>query len=355
MNYFKKSLLQVHYKCREYDNTFLPVSNYIKYNGNTFFNINYDLKNNFIHYNLNKKNKRYVTFHRKSHKFDNAVGFNILKFFVIDYLLKNYPQMSVQQITSLSSYIHKERLNWINANSKILKFKNTKQFNTYIGNYYLESPEKNFDIIKKWITDSIEPIVKIEVFTENFLKKDDNKYYYQIDTPITDKQMKNTNFNNFFNDKISEFKYYSYYFQTDQPQLPKINDDLLLERIFTDRSTDKNIALNNKRLELLGDSVLGFMIIKILYKLNKLKKTTHKNTNFYSWQMLTSNKKLRNWSMKYKFDEFLKINSKDCKNKSKPYADVFEAYLGGLYLQLKSFKEIELWLEQLCHTELMTQ
>lgn len=126
----------------------------------------------------------------------------------------------------------------------------------------------------------------------------------------------------------------------DLPRPPAIHDVSLLNKIFTHQSIVNNLYTNesnkvqfhNERVEFLGDSFLQFVVTMLIYE---------RFPNFSEGQMsllrasIVSNKNLLEWSKLYKFDKALKKNFNDSAitGDKKIYADVFEAYLGGLVEQ----------------------
>lgn len=126
----------------------------------------------------------------------------------------------------------------------------------------------------------------------------------------------------------------------DLPRPPAIHDVSLLNKIFTHQSIVNNIytsetnkvQFHNERVEFLGDAFLQFITTMMIYE---------RFPNFSEGQLsllrasIVSNKNLLEWSKLYKFDKALKKNFNDSAitGDNKLYADVFEAYLGGLVEQ----------------------
>lgn len=141
------------------------------------------------------------------------------------------------------------------------------------------------------------------------------------------------------------------------PELPKINDNKLFERVFTHKSfvNNKNylnnselLKLHNERLEFLGDSILNNLVTLIIFKefnncnegeLSKIRAS------------LICNKTLLKFAYEYGFDTRLKsfINKEAIKSgDQKIYADVFEAYIGALGIERgNDLKEVQDWLIEL--------
>lgn len=127
------------------------------------------------------------------------------------------------------------------------------------------------------------------------------------------------------------------------PKLPQIKDPAIRARVFIHKSTIKDklylketemINAHNERLEFLGDSVLNTVMTMIIY--NKFPRFTEGQLSKLRMS-LVSNERIKTWSFLYDFDKHLKTNFDVTKDnasfqqgKRKLYADVFEAYIGGL-------------------------
>ncbi|SCV05045.1 LANO_0G17260g1_1 [Lachancea nothofagi CBS 11611] len=127
------------------------------------------------------------------------------------------------------------------------------------------------------------------------------------------------------------------------PKLPEIKNSAIRARVFIHKSiiNDKlylsehdMIKAHNERLEFLGDSILNTTITMILY--NKFPHLSEGQLSKLRMKLI-SNERLKKWSFLYKFNEKLRTNiDKTCETnefkqgKQKLYADVFEAYIGGL-------------------------
>ncbi|SCU90032.1 LADA_0F01398g1_1 [Lachancea dasiensis] len=127
------------------------------------------------------------------------------------------------------------------------------------------------------------------------------------------------------------------------PKLPEIKNSAIRARVFIHKSiiNDKlylsehdMIKAHNERLEFLGDSILNTTITMILY--NKFPHLSEGQLSKLRMKLI-SNERLKKWSFLYKFNEKLRTNiDKSCETnefkqgKQKLYADVFEAYIGGL-------------------------
>ncbi|XBW38137.1 hypothetical protein QEN19_003733 [Hanseniaspora menglaensis] len=327
----------------------LPISLYAKVPKNYVIGVfaNMPKQGNKGIYSPNRCIK--IVFNKEEFKLVHNVGFNILKFFITEHLLKRYSQLSVEDITILKNFVYQERLNWINANSEKIKFTSLSDFNIYIGNYYLENPCKNYNILKKWIIESMNGVADIYISTHAFSDQQPNYGNFLIYCHSKNAEKHKTK--DFSSMNLIKLHCNIYDDQPNIPRLPEIKDKILLQKIFMPKSIDKNIYFSNKRLELLGDSVLGLVMIQIIYKFGD---ELSFKTCYLIWKTLTSNNHLKKWSSMYKFSEILQVNKKTGELKSKSYADIFEIYLGCLYLQLNSFDEIELWLKQLCEKELQS-
>lgn len=141
------------------------------------------------------------------------------------------------------------------------------------------------------------------------------------------------------------------------PELPKINDQKLYERVFTHKSFVKNknylssvesIHLHNERLEFLGDSVLNNLVTLIIFD-------EFKNSNEGELSKirasLVCNKTLLKFAYEYGFDTRLRstVNKDIIKSgDQKIFADVFEAYVGALSLERGAdLQEVQNWLAEI--------
>ncbi|CCH59129.1 hypothetical protein TBLA_0B02870 [Henningerozyma blattae CBS 6284] len=143
------------------------------------------------------------------------------------------------------------------------------------------------------------------------------------------------------------------------PPLPEIENPAIKAKVFIHKSIVKDklfllesqmLNAHNERLEWLGDSILNTTISTIIYnkfpnysegKLSKLR------------IMLINNENLREWTYLYGLEKGIKAaKSGEQKNGSlsaKAYADVFEAYIGGLMEDdaQKNLPKIRKWLAKL--------
>ena len=93
-----------------------------------------------------------------------------------------------------------------------------------------------------------------------------------------------------------------------------------------------NQAINNERLEFLGDAILGAVIAEHLFKIYP-----YKDEGFLTQlrSKIVNGQNLKELSLKFGFNTQLKANlTKDEKIKSSAYGDAFEAFIGAVYLDL---------------------
>ncbi|QPG77024.1 hypothetical protein FOA43_004421 [Brettanomyces nanus] len=148
------------------------------------------------------------------------------------------------------------------------------------------------------------------------------------------------------------------------PPLPVIDDHALEARVFTHKSLINNVKhlspediihSHNERLEFLGDSLLGYAVTNILYK-----RFPNANEGDLSIMRssLVNNARLYDYSCLYGFDKRLhrsvNKNEQFLQGKQKLIADVFEAYIGGLYISgsYSNFREIKAWLAQVMEEDI---
>ncbi|CCH44086.1 Ribonuclease 3 [Wickerhamomyces ciferrii] len=137
------------------------------------------------------------------------------------------------------------------------------------------------------------------------------------------------------------------------PSLPPINDDNILKVIFTHSSAANDPSFDvyesNERLEFLGDSVLNHIISVLIFA--KFPQYNEGDLTLLRSDIVC-NKNLTNWSTLYGFDKQLvsNFNSQQLEqNHKKLYANVFEAYVGGLYQDSRGdINAILPWLSLLC-------
>lgn len=157
-----------------------------------------------------------------------------------------------------------------------------------------------------------------------------------------------------FGQKVQEFV--MTYSQNFPPPLPEINSTQILTKVFmhksmlpSDATKVERITSSNERLEFLGDAFLNTLITAILYEwfsnLDEGTMTTLRSK-------LVCNARLVEWSNLYQFPAKLSTHNIDeeyvLKSKNKIYADVFEAYIGGLVLEAgANFNPIKNWLRVL--------
>ena len=146
------------------------------------------------------------------------------------------------------------------------------------------------------------------------------------------------------------------------PKLPEIQDLAIRARVFIHKSTIKDkvylsgsemINAHNERLEFLGDSILNSVMTLIIY--NKFPDYSEGQLSTLRMN-LVSNEQIKQWSIMYNFHEKLKTNfdlkdenSNFQNGKKKMYADVFEAYIGGLMEDdpRNNLPKIRKWLRKL--------
>jgi ribonuclease-3 len=142
------------------------------------------------------------------------------------------------------------------------------------------------------------------------------------------------------------------------PPLPQIENPTIRARVFIHKSLVKDklfisesevIHTHNERLEFLGDSVLNNIMSQIAY--NTFPNATEGQLSQLRAKLI-SNATLQEWSTAYGFDKELKLNvdSSIYKGKMKIYADVFEAYIGGLITEnAGNYTKIYKWLKSLAY------
>lgn len=146
------------------------------------------------------------------------------------------------------------------------------------------------------------------------------------------------------------------------PELPKINDPFLYQRVFIHKSTINNksyldpselINSHNERLEFLGDSILNNLVTLIIY--DKFPEASEGELSKIR-SLLINNSVLTEFSIAYGFDKKLRSNINETilrQGKQKIYADIFEAYIGALTLEHGlNFSEIKDWLAKLMDSRL---
>ncbi|ODQ63451.1 hypothetical protein NADFUDRAFT_84136 [Nadsonia fulvescens var. elongata DSM 6958] len=140
------------------------------------------------------------------------------------------------------------------------------------------------------------------------------------------------------------------------PPLPRIIDPALYKRVFTHKSfankmyylsRDELRQLHNERLEFLGDTILNSTISRLVYfrfpNMNEGDMTDVRS-------MLVSNDNIGKWALMYELDKQLKTTfdhsvadtTKGEMDKPRPkiIADIFEAYIAGIYLDSSNGGEI---------------
>ncbi|AGO10967.1 AaceriAFR538Cp [[Ashbya] aceris (nom. inval.)] len=147
------------------------------------------------------------------------------------------------------------------------------------------------------------------------------------------------------------------------PPIPEIKDPAIRARVFTHRSLTNDklyldeaqmINSHNERLEFLGDSILNTTMTMIIY--NKFPGFNEGRLSQLRTKLI-NNDRLKAWSFLYELPSKLRTNiemfngtTHDVANgKLKLYADVFEAYIGGLVEEdgKKNLPRIRKWLAKL--------
>ena len=117
----------------------------------------------------------------------------------------------------------------------------------------------------------------------------------------------------------------------------KINDLFLFRRAFTHKSALKKYTLTEsfETLEFMGDSVLGFVITKLLFD-----KYEERQEGFLTKARtkLVRGKTLANIARHLKLDRWILMDDKGMRNEwfrnEKVLEDVFEAFIGAIYMDL---------------------
>ena len=113
-----------------------------------------------------------------------------------------------------------------------------------------------------------------------------------------------------------------------------INDELYKEAFtHTSYCNENKEAISYERLEFLGDKVLDFVVSEYLYKLKNIEEG--EMTKIRAAHVCED--ALYEYSLKCHFDELLRLGhgeeSSGGRNKKAILADVFEAFIGALYLE----------------------
>ncbi|GME87991.1 unnamed protein product [[Candida] boidinii] len=141
------------------------------------------------------------------------------------------------------------------------------------------------------------------------------------------------------------------------PILPRIMDPVIESKVFMHKSKvngskylskEDMLHSHNERFEFLGDSILNNLITIMLY--NNFPNANEGELSIMR-SKLVNNAILSEWSQLYGFHKKLNAELSDnLKNGNlKIYADIFEAYIGGLIVDNSlNFENIRTWLYLLC-------
>lgn len=140
------------------------------------------------------------------------------------------------------------------------------------------------------------------------------------------------------------------------PPIPEIKNTAIKAQVFMHKSVIKQklflsdrdaMSSHNERLEFIGDSFLNTIMTQII--VNEFPYATEGELSLIRTKLVNNNV-LQKWSQLYGLDKKLKMVVDDSvfKGKLKIYADVFEAYVGGLILENPSnYAVVHEWLSQL--------
>ena len=123
-------------------------------------------------------------------------------------------------------------------------------------------------------------------------------------------------------------------------------DTKLYEQAFTHMSfyPDKDLSLNYDRLETLGDAVLSLVVLDISYKYRP--EFAPKDLTLMKIDFVQANS-LIEYGKRLGFGEYIRVGkSIRLDQKSKIYEDVFEAFIGAIYLD-SGFEEAYKFIEEL--------
>jgi len=133
----------------------------------------------------------------------------------------------------------------------------------------------------------------------------------------------------------------------------KFKKSELLEEALTHKSTKQ--ALNNERLEFLGDAVMDLLVAEYLFK--KFSKIAEGGMSKLR-AALVNEKSFANMSRRLKMGEFLRLSQAEENNggreKDSILSDAFEAVMGAIYLEagLDKVREISISLLELCYPQI---
>ncbi len=139
------------------------------------------------------------------------------------------------------------------------------------------------------------------------------------------------------------------------PKLPEIKDVKIRNLVFTHKSyvNDKvnltnteKVKLSNERLEFLGDSILNHLTTLIVYQRFP---DVDEGILTITRSSIVNNKTLIQWAHLYGFEHRMRsaLSLDQDHYNTKIYADLIESYIGGLFLEDKSYDRIQPWLYKL--------
>ena len=133
----------------------------------------------------------------------------------------------------------------------------------------------------------------------------------------------------------------------------KFKKSELLEEALTHKSTKQ--ALNNERLEFLGDAVMDLLVAEYLFK--KFSKIAEGDMSKLR-AALVNEKSFANMARRLHMGEFLRLSQAEENNggreKDSILSDAFEAVMGAIYLEagLDKVREISISLLELCYPQI---
>ncbi|KAJ8517969.1 hypothetical protein ONZ45_g4915 [Pleurotus djamor] len=141
------------------------------------------------------------------------------------------------------------------------------------------------------------------------------------------------------------------------PPLPKINSDAIRQKVFTHRSfyarpthifedQPNDLAPDNEKLEHLGDTVLSLVVTNLMFDAYP---GLHVGPSTKIRAYVVGNSTLADISVKYKLPSCLRLHRAQAitlQASTNVQADVFESYVGGLYLD-QGLEAVKAWLDPL--------